>query len=112
MKFELRNIPLFVRLGTTKSERNTPQKVLVSINFEYDTHTAVQTDDIVDTIDYYQIRQWIQNFGQEKEFHLLETLHEAMLGKCQQQFSEAKNIVLCIEKFPFSEGSIIVSNEH
>ena len=110
MKFEIRQIPVQVFLGVDESERAQKQKVLVSLSFSLDTSAAEISDNLTDSVDYFQIYSLVKNFAGEKSFHLLEHLHAQLRGEISRQF-KVENLHLQIEKFPFADASVKVSGE-
>ncbi len=110
MKFQLKNIETQIFLGIEEQEKNTKQKILISLSFDFDTSKAEMSDDITDTLNYLPIQKFIKNFPKEKKFNLLEKLHRDLSNKLSENFSDLKNITLQIEKFPFETGSVVISN--
>ena len=110
MHYHLKNLEIKVWLGVYESEKEAPQRVLVNAWFEADTQLAAESDDLADTIDYALVEKFIRDFAGETHFELLERLHTAMLQGLQQQFAALKKLQLSIEKFPFENGSVVISN--
>ena len=110
MKFQLRDIEVKVFLGTDEAERAQKQKILVSVTWQTDTRKAEVSDDLADTVSYFSVREFVKNFSGEQAFHLLEKFHRELLDALAEQFPKAGDLELKIQKFPFFEGSVIVSN--
>ena len=110
MKYILTDIPVDIHLGVEDEERSTLQEILISLSFSYDSKKASKSDDIHDTVDYFLVRKYIEQFDDGKSYHLLETLHAEMLEGLKETFPEMKDVQLSIEKFPFETGSVIVEN--
>lgn len=98
-----------VHLGITKSEQAEKQKILVDLEYEVNTEDAEETDDLEDTQDYFEIYEYIKNFPRDKKYALLERLYADLVDSLSSQFDLIDKIDLHIEKFPFEEGSVIVS---
>lgn len=111
MKFRLRNIEVPINLGVTETERSQKQTILVSLAWRLRADKAAQSDDVNDTVDYFQIQQLIKNFPQGQQWHLLEKLHHDLLEAIENHFPELDEVTLTIEKFPFLDGSVTVSNQ-
>lgn len=111
MKFEIRDIEIFLPLGTTEEERAIPQRVLISLTWTADTSTSEQSDNIEDTTDYFAVRESVTTFLQDKSFSLLEKLHHDLHSAITNYFPELEALKISIEKFPFENGSILMSNE-
>ncbi|MCK5460735.1 dihydroneopterin aldolase [Candidatus Gracilibacteria bacterium] len=109
MKFKLKDIEVEVFLGITGQERKNKQKILVTLLFKADEKPSIISDNIDDTLDYFEIYQFIKGFPKEKSFNLLEYLHHEMLEAISQKFPEAEDLELKIKKFPFPDGFVEVS---
>ncbi|MCF7917807.1 dihydroneopterin aldolase [Candidatus Gracilibacteria bacterium] len=111
MKFSLQNIPVFLFLGINPQEQAKKQKILVSLSWELETFLAEKSDQIEDTVDYFSIHEFLKKFPKERKFNLLETLHMQVLQTLKKEFPKLQNPVLTLQKFPFDEGSITISND-
>ncbi len=110
MKFALEDIEVEIFLGVPEDERAQKQKILVSVYFEYDTSKAEQSDDIADTVDYFQIYQTVKNFPGEKKYKLLERFYQDLFDFLDKKFDQISNLKLKVQKFPFEDGKIILTN--
>ena len=106
MHFKLKNIELDVFLGVPEDERKNKQTVLVSVFFEFDSSKAELSDEIADSVDYFEIYQVVKSF-EGKEFKLIEKLHREIYDKIETNF-EVKNLELQLEKRPFDDARILV----
>ena len=107
--YTLKNIEVLLHLGVEASERTVSQKVLISLEFSFDGSVASGSDDIKDTVDYFEIQQYIKNFPEEKSFALLEKLHQTLQQGIEKKFPTITVRKLTLEKFPFKEGSVLIS---
>ena len=110
MKFEIRDIEILLSLGVTSEERETPQRILVSIFWNTDTTKVEQSDNLEDTTDYFAIRELVKSFLQGKSFSLLEKMHHDLFQAVQNYFPQLQDLKITIEKFPFESGSVVVEN--
>ncbi len=110
MKFKIHDIPVQVFLGVPHEERATKQEILVSLTFKFDTQKAEQSDDIKDTIDYFQIYQFVQQFPAETSFCLLEHFHAKLGQSLKKTFPDIKKWEIRVQKFPFEAGSVSLSS--
>jgi 7,8-dihydroneopterin aldolase/epimerase/oxygenase len=111
MKFEIHDIEILLSLGTTDIEQATPQKILISLFWNTDTKKAEQSDNLEDTINYFEIREFVKTFLKDKSFSLLEKLHHDLFQAVANYFPEAQELKIHIQKFPFENGSVVISNE-
>lgn len=109
MKFKLKEIPVNIFLGVLKEERKEKQKILISLSFKFDTKKAEKSDNIEDTIDYFEIYEFVQKFPKDREFKLLEFLYKELETAVSKSFPKIKKLKIKIKKFPFTSGSITIS---
>jgi dihydroneopterin aldolase len=108
MKFKIKKIPVKIFLGVPKKERKNKQQILIDISFEFNTKQAEKSDKIEDTINYFDIYKFIQQFPRNKEFCLLEYLYRELEKAILKEFSEIKELKIKIKKFPFEDGNITI----
>jgi len=109
MKFKLKKIPVNIFLGVPDEERKEKQEILVNLSFKFDSKKAEKSDNIENTVDYFEIYNFIKNFPQDREFKLLEYLHQELETSIRKEFPKIKKLKIKIQKFPFSSGSILIS---
>ncbi|MDH3504872.1 MAG: dihydroneopterin aldolase [Nitrospirota bacterium] len=81
----VKGIQLSARCGVTETERLQHQPILVDLIFRCPNHSAFQSDQLSDTVDYGTITQRIQDIGEGQAFSLIETLAERI---CHTLFHE------------------------
>ena len=101
MKFSLKDVDMSLYLGVSNEERFSKQTVKVSVRFSYDTEKAAQSDDLKDTIDYFDLYQLIKNFPKDREYKLLERLYEDLEQTILEAYPAIDSLRLKIEKIPF-----------
>ncbi len=109
MKFKLKKIPVNIFLGVPSKERKEKQKILIDLSFNFDSKKAEKSDKIEDTIDYFKVYQFTQNFPQEREFHLLEYFYHELKTAILKEFPKIQKLKIKIQKFPFITGSVLIS---
>jgi len=72
----VRGIEIQAVIGTLHHERNSHQKILIDIEFEYDAKTASDTDKLETAVDYSSIVEDVIRNAKESRCRLLETLAE------------------------------------
>ena len=108
MNFTLNDIEVEIFLGVPEEERNKKQKILVSLSFEAEIEKSSKSDDIADTVDYFEIYSFVKNFPKEAQYCLLERFYRELLTALNENFPKAKNWNLKIKKFPFKDAVVIV----
>ncbi len=73
-KIRLVDLEVFYRVGVPDAERAQPQRLLLTVEMQLDVTRAAACDDIAATIDYFALAQRLVNFGESRNWKLLETL--------------------------------------
>ena len=68
------DLEVHYRIGVPDEERARPQRLLISIEMEFDFSSAAKSDAIGDTINYYEVAQELLRFGEGRSWKLLERL--------------------------------------
>ena len=76
MKIAVKGLEIQAVIGTQHHERNSHQKILVDIEFDYDSDKAARTDKLEYAADYSAIVAEIIRTAKEHNYYLLETLAE------------------------------------
>src|ERR1035441_3810901 len=66
------DLEVFYRVGVPDAERAQPQRLLLTIEMESNFSAAAKSDSIADTIDYFAVTQRLLNFGEGREWKLIE----------------------------------------
>jgi dihydroneopterin aldolase len=74
VKISIVDLEVFYHIGVPDEERRQPQRLLLTIEMEFDFSTAAKTDSIADTIDYFAVSQRLLKFGDGKSWKLIEKL--------------------------------------
>ena len=74
MTISIVDLEVFYRVGVPDEERAKPQRLLLTIEMEFDFSAAARTDSIADTIDYFAVSQRLLKFGDGKSWKLIEKL--------------------------------------
>jgi dihydroneopterin aldolase len=61
-------------IGVTEEERAQPQRLLVTVDMNFDFSSAAVSDRIEKTINYYDVAQDVLKFGENRSWKLLERL--------------------------------------
>jgi dihydroneopterin aldolase len=68
------DLEVFYRVGVPDTERAQPQRLLLTVEMEFDFSVAAKSDGINDTIDYFAVTQRLLKFGDDKNWKLIEKL--------------------------------------
>jgi len=68
------DLEVFYRVGVPDEERAKPQRLLLTIDLEFDFSGAAASDRIEDTINYQAITDDLLRFGESRTWKLIEKL--------------------------------------
>ena len=68
------DLEVYYCVGVPEPERAKPQRLLLSLEMEFDFSSAARSDAIEQTIDYDAVTRDLLNFGQGRAWRLIETL--------------------------------------
>jgi dihydroneopterin aldolase len=71
---EISDLEVSGRIGVPEIERESPQRMLVSLRFQIETTFAVLNDQLEKTIDYGEVAAEVEKIVQTTEAHLIERL--------------------------------------
>jgi dihydroneopterin aldolase len=71
---EINDLEVSGRIGVPEIERETPQRMLVSLRFQIETTFAVLNDQLEKTVDYGEVAAEVEKVVQTTEAHLIEKL--------------------------------------
>ena len=73
-KISIVDLEVFYRVGVPDTERATAQRLLLTLEMDFDFSAAARSDDIADTIDYYAVSRRLLKFGEGRKWKLIEKL--------------------------------------
>lgn len=73
-KISIVDLEVFYRVGVPDVERATAQRLLLTVEMEFDFSAAARSNDIADTIDYGAVSQRLLKFGEGRSWKLIEKL--------------------------------------
>ncbi len=68
------DLEVFYCVGVTDEERAKPQRLLLTVDINFDFSVAAVSDRIEKTIDYFQLAQELLKLGEGRSWKLLEKL--------------------------------------
>ncbi len=74
MRIRIKNLRLQTIIGTNDWERQTKQEVVINLTLDIDNETAVQSDDLADSVNYKDLKLKIKEAVEQANFFLLEKL--------------------------------------
>jgi dihydroneopterin aldolase len=102
-KIKIADLEVFYRVGVPDAERAQPQRLLLTVEMEFDFSNAAKTDSIANTIDYFAVSQRLLKFGDGKSWRLIEKLAADI---CEMILAEFKpqSVTVEVKKFPIQQA--------
>ena len=106
MKITIADLEVHYCVGVPDEERARPQRLLLTVEMEFDFSTAAKTDSIADTIDYFAVSQRLLKFGEGKSWKLIEKLAADI---CQMILAEfhPQTVSVEVKKFPIPQAQYV-----
>ena len=74
-------------IGVNEWERNVPQDLYIDLILYVNISNSGKTDDILDTVDYFEVTQRIKAYVESTRYMLIETLIESISDLILGEFS-------------------------
>jgi dihydroneopterin aldolase len=94
------DLEVFYCIGVGDEERSKPQRLLVTVEMDFDFTVAATTDRVERTINYFEVSQELLKYGNGRNWKLLERLAtniaDMILAKFKPQevFVEVKKFII------------------
>jgi dihydroneopterin aldolase len=98
MKISIVDLEVYHRVGVPDAERAQPQRLLLTVEMEFDFSKAAKNDSIADTIDYFAVTQRLLKFGQGKSWKLIEKLAADIADAILSEF-KPQSVAVGVKKF-------------
>ncbi len=102
-KISIVDLEVFYRVGVPDAERAQPQRLLLTIEMEFDFAKAAKSDSIADTIDYFAVTQRLLKFGDGKSWKLIEKLAADIANLVLSEF-KPQSVTVEVKKFPIPQA--------
>ena len=102
-KISIVDLEAFYRVGVPDAERATPQRLLLTVEMEFDFSAAAHSNDIADTINYFAVSQRLLKFGKGRNWKLIEKLAADIANTILTEFKPAA-VTVEVKKFIIPEA--------
>ena len=102
-KIAIVDLEVFYHVGVPEAERVKPQRLLLTVELDFDFSTAAGSDDLHDTIDYFAIGQRLLKFGDGREWKLIEKLAADIADLVLAEF-KPPGVTVEVKKFPVPQA--------
>lgn len=103
MKISIVDLEVFYRVGVPEAERAKPQRLLLTVEMEFDFSAATRSDDIRDTIDYFTVSQRLLKFGEGRSWKLIEKLAADIADMVLSGF-KPQSVTVEVKKFAIPQA--------
>lgn len=98
----IEDLEVWYRVGVPEAERSEPQRLSLTLELSTDFSDAAATDDVDDTIDYFQVVQRLRSFGDARSWCLIEKLVSDIADAILAEF-KPDSVVVEVRKFIIPE---------
>ena len=105
-KITIVDLEVLFSVGVTDEERAKPQPLLVTVDMEFDFSSAAESDRITRTIDYSQVARQVLNYGQNRQWKLIEKLANDLADMILSEF-KPQGVTVEVKKFPIPEARFV-----
>jgi FolB domain-containing protein len=112
-KISIVDLEVFYHVGVPDAERAQPQRLLLTVEMEFDFSTAAKSDGIADTIDYFAVSQRLLKFGGGRSWKLIEKLAADIADAILAGFKPA-SVTVEVKKFVIPQArhvSVVIAKK-
>jgi dihydroneopterin aldolase len=102
-KISIVDLEVFLRVGVPDQERSKPQRLLFTVEMDFDFTSAAGTDSITDTIDYFAVARRLLEFGDTRSWKLIEKLAADVADLVLTEF-KPESVTVQVKKFPIPQA--------
>jgi FolB domain-containing protein len=100
------DLEVFYQIGVTEEERAKPQRLLITVEMDFDFATAALSDRLEKTINYFDVAQELLKFGHGRNWKLLEKLTANVADFVLARF-KPESVTVEIKKFPIPQARYV-----
>jgi FolB domain-containing protein len=100
------DLEVFYHIGVTEEERAKPQRLLITVEMDFDFSTAALSDRLEKTINYFDIAQELLKYGDQRNWKLLEKLTANVADFILTRF-KPEVVTVEIKKFPIPQARYV-----
>lgn len=105
-EIHIEQLEIFTRIGVPQKERETPQRLTVSISFWPYHEAGDLADKIENAVNYSAVAEEAKNFVRDQSLNLIETLADRLASHLLKTFRIQK-ITIELRKFPFEDAKYV-----
>lgn len=97
-KISIVDLEVFFRVGVPDTERAKPQRLLLTVEMDFDFFAAARSDDLTKTINYFAVSQRLLKFGHRRNWKLIEKLASDIADTILKEFQPTA-VTVEVKKF-------------
>jgi len=105
-KINIVDLEVFLTVGVLDEERVKPQRLLLTVEMEFDFSSAAISDRITKTIDYFAVAQNLLKFGEGRSWKLIEKLATDIADEILAEF-HPQRVTVEVKKFPIPQARYV-----
>jgi FolB domain-containing protein len=105
-KITIVDLEVFYHVGVPDEERAKPQRLLLTVDMEFDFSSAAMNDRVTKTIDYFVVAQQLLKFGEGRSWKLIETVATDVADLVLTGF-HPENVMVEVKKFPIPQAHYV-----
>jgi 7,8-dihydroneopterin aldolase/epimerase/oxygenase len=100
------DLELFLNVGVPDEERAKPQRLLLTVEMEFDFASAAISDRVTKTIDYFAVAQHLLKFGEGRSWKLIEKLATDVADEVLSEFNP-QGVTVEVKKFVIPQARYV-----
>ena len=100
------DLEVFFSVGITDEERAAPQRLLITVDMDFDFSSAALSDRLEKTINYHALAERILKFGDGRNWRLLEKLVTNLADAILIEFRPV-SVTVEVKKFPIPQAKYV-----
>jgi FolB domain-containing protein len=100
------DLEVFYQIGITEEERAKPQRLLITVEMDFDFSNAITSDRLEKTINYFDVAQELLKYGNNRTWKLLEKLTANIADFILARF-KPETVTVEIKKFPLPQAAYV-----
>ena len=100
------DLEVFYCVGVTDEERSKPQRLLLTVDMNFDFSVAAVSDRITKTIDYFEVSQKLLHFGDGRSWKLVEKVASNIAEMVLSEF-RPQSVLIEVKKFAVPQAAYV-----
>jgi FolB domain-containing protein len=105
-KITIVDLEVFYHVGVPDEERAKPQRLLLTVDMDFDFSSAAMNDRVTKTIDYCVVAQQLLKFGEGRSWKLIEAVVTEVADLVLTEF-RPESVMVEVKKFPIPQAHYV-----